>query len=369
MKVYQTSEIRNISILGSSSAGKTTLAEAMLFEGGIIKRRGSIKAGSTVCDYSSVEKDYGYTVFSTVFSVEWNGKKLNFIDCSGSDDFIGGAVSSMSVTDVSLMVINAQYGIQVGTINQFRFTEQFHKPVLFVVNYLDNEKADYDSCVSQLKESYGSKVIQVQYPVSCGPSFNAVIDVLKMKMYRWKPDGGEAETLAIPEAELLKAEDLHHQLIEAAAEHDDALMEKFFEQDTLTEDEIRKGLGVGLCTRGMFPVFCACAEKNMGVSNLLETLGDIVLSPNNMPKVVATDGHEMAADPNGPTSLFFFKTTIEPHIGQVNFFKVISGKVKASDDLQNVNRGSKERISQLFVVRSEERRVGKECRSRWSPYH
>ena len=355
MKVYQTSEIRNISILGGSSAGKTTLAEAMLFEGGIIKRRGSIKAGSTVCDYFPVEKEYGYTVFSTVFSVEWHGKKFNFIDCPGSDDFIGGAVSAMNVTDASLMVLRAQDGIEVGTINQFRFTEQFHKPVLFVINYLDNDKADYDSCITQLKESYGNKVVQVQYPVTYGPSFNAVIDVLKMKMYRWKPEGGEPEVLAIPDAELSKAEELHHQLIEAAAEHDDVLMEKFFDQDTLTEDEIRTGIRIGLRARGMFPVFCICAERNMGVRNLLETLGGIVSSSEEMTQLATTDGHEVATDSEGPASLFFFKTTLEPHIGQVNYFKVLSGKVKAGDDFQNVDRGSKERISQLFVVAGQTR--------------
>ncbi|MDR0743324.1 MAG: GTP-binding protein, partial [Tannerella sp.] len=225
MKVYQTSEIKNISILGSSGTGKTTLAEAMLYEGGVIKRRGSVKNGSTVCDYFPVEKEYGYSVFSTVFSVEWNGLKLNFIDCPGSDDFIGGAVSALNVTDTALMIINAQHGVEVGTINQFRYTEQFHKPVIFVVNQLDNDKADYESAVSQLKENYGSKVIQIQYPVTCGTSFNAVVDVLKMKLYRWKPEGGVPEVLEIPENEAAKAAELHQLLVEAAAEHDDSLME------------------------------------------------------------------------------------------------------------------------------------------------
>ena len=355
MKIYQTNEIKNISILGNAGAGKTTLAEAMLYEGGIIKRRGSIKAGSTVCDYFPVEKEYGYTVFSTVFSVEWNGKKLNFIDCPGSDDFIGGAVSALNVTDAALMLINAQYGIEVGTINQFRYTEQLHKPVIFIINYLDNDKADYDAAVSQLKENYGSKVVQIQYPVVCGPSFNAVIDVLKMKMYRWKPEGGAPEIVDIPEAEVAKAEELRQQLIEAAAEHDDTLMEKFFEDSALTEDEIRLGISVGLATRGMFPVFCVCAERDMCVRRTMEVLGEIVPFTDKMPPLVTTDGNEITPDPEGPTSLYFYKTTIEPHIGQVSYFKVVSGKVKAGDDLQNANRGSKERISQLFVVAGQTR--------------
>ncbi|MDR3250247.1 MAG: elongation factor G [Tannerella sp.] len=355
MKVYQTSEIKNISILGSSGAGKTTLAEAMLFEGGIIKRRGTVKAGSTVSDYFPVEKEYGYSVFSTLFSVEWNGFKLNFIDCPGSDDFIGGAVSALNVTDTALMVINAQYGVEVGTINQFRYTEQFHKPVIFVLNQLDNDKADYDSVVAQLKENYGSKIVQIQYPVTCGTSFNSVIDVLKMKMYRWKPEGGVPEVLDVPENEMDRATELQHALIEAAAEHDDSLMEKFFDQGTLTEDEMREGIRAGLVTRGMFPVFCVCAERDMCVRRTMEFLGNVVPCTDKMPRLVTTDGKEVTPDSEGPTSVFFFKTTIEPHIGQVSYFKVLSGKVKSGDDLQNVDRGSKERTAQLFVVDGQTR--------------
>ncbi|MDR0836162.1 MAG: GTP-binding protein, partial [Tannerella sp.] len=355
MKVYQTTEIKNISILGSSGAGKTTLAEAMLFEGGIIKRRGSVKAGTSVSDYFPVEKEYGYSVFSTVFSVEWNGLKLNFIDCPGSDDFVGGSVSALNVTDTALMVLNAQYGVEVGTINQFRYTEKFHKPVIFIVNQLDNDKADYDSTISQLRENYGNKIVQIQYPVVVGTAFNAVIDVLKMKMYKWKPEGGVPEVLEIPDSEKEKAEELNKALIEAAAEHDDSLMEKFFDQGTLSEDEMRAGIRAGLVSRGMFPVFCVCAERDMCVRRTMEFLGNVVPCTDKMPRFVTTDGAEVNPDIDGPTSLFFFKTTIEPHIGQVSYFKVISGKVKTGDDLQNANRGSKERISQLFVVDGQTR--------------
>ncbi|MDR2385514.1 MAG: elongation factor G [Tannerella sp.] len=355
MKVYQTTEIKNISILGNSGAGKTTLAEAMLFEGGIIKRRGTVKAGTTVSDYFPVEKEYGYSVFSTVFSVEWNGMKLNFIDCPGSDDFVGGAVSALNVTDTALMVLNAQYGVEVGTINQFRYTEKFHKPVIFIVNQLDNDKADYDLTISQLRENYGNKIVQIQYPVVVGAAFNAVIDVLKMKMYKWKPEGGAPEILEIPDSEKEKAEELNKVLIEAAAEHDDSLMEKFFDQETLSEDEMRAGIRAGLVTRGMFPVFCVCAECDMCVRRTMEFLGNVVPCTDKMPRLVTTENVEVTPDVNGPTSLFFFKTTIEPHIGQVSFFKVISGKVKTGDDLQNADRGSKERISQLFVVDGQTR--------------
>ncbi|MDO4704508.1 translation factor GTPase family protein [Tannerella sp.] len=350
MKVYQTNEIKNISILGSSGSGKTTLAEAMLYESGVIKRRGTVEAGNTVCDYFPVEKDYGYSVFSTVFSVEWNGLKLNFIDCPGSDDFIGGAVSALNVTDTALMVLNAQYGVEVGTINQFRYTEEFHKPVIFVVNQLDNDKADYDNTVSQLKDNYGSKAVQIQYPIQCGAAFNAVVDVLKMKMYRWKPEGGVPEVLEIPAEEAEKAAELHKILVEAAAEHDDSLMEKFFEEGTLSEDDMRAGIRAGLVTRGMFPIFCVCAGKDMCVRRTLEFLGNVVPCTDKMPRLVTTEGIEVTPTASGPTSLFFFKTTVEPHIGQVSYFKVVSGKVKVGDDLTNADRGSKERIAQLFVV-------------------
>ena len=349
MKVYQTNEIKNISILGSSGSGKTTLVEAMLFESGVIKRRGTIAAKNTVSDYFPVEKEYGYSVFSTVFSVEWQDRKLNFIDCPGSDDFVGGAVSALNVTDTALMVLNAQYGVEVGTINQFRYTEQFHKPVIFVVNQLDNDKADYEGTIAQLKDRWGSKIVPIQYPISCGSSFNAVVDVLKMKMYRWKPEGGVPDVLEIPAEEMDKAMELHQALVEAAAENDDTLMEKFFEEGALSEDDMRAGIRAGLVTRGMFPVFCVCAGKDMGVRRLMEFLGNVVPFVDEMPPVHNTRGEVVKPDSNGPTSLYFFKTAVEPHIGGVQYFKVMSGKVHEGDDLTNADRGSKERMAQLFV--------------------
>jgi elongation factor G len=355
MKVYQSNEIKNISILGSSGSGKTTLAEAMLYEGGVIKRRGSVDAKNTVSDYFPVEKEYGYSVFSTVFSVEWDGRKLNFIDCPGADDFIGGAVSALNVTDTALMVLNAQYGIEVGTINQFRYTEQFKKPVIFIVNQLDNEKADYDLTMSGLTERYGSKVVAVQYPVTCGASFNAVVDVLKMKMYRWKPEGGVPDVLEIPAEEAEKAGALHQTLVESAAENDEALMEKFFDEGFLSEEDMREGIRKGLLKRDLFPVFCVSAEKDMCVRRTLEFLGNIVPCVDKMPDLVTSEGEEVAPDANGPTSLFFFKTTVEPHIGEVSYFKVVSGTVREGDDLLNADKGSKERVAQLFSPAGQNR--------------
>jgi elongation factor G len=350
MKVYQTSEIKNIALLGNSGSGKTTLAEAMLYEGGIIRRRGTIEAKNTVSDYFPVEQEYGYSVFSTVFHVEWNNKKLNFIDCPGSDDFIGGVVTALNVTDTAIIVVNGQYGIEVGTQNHFRYTEKNNKPVIFLVNQLDNDKCDYDNLLEQLKDAYGSKVVPIQYPIATGPNFNSLIDVLLMKKYSWKPEGGAPIIEDIPADQMEKATELHKALIEAAAENDEGLMEKFFDEGDLSEDEMREGIRKGLATRGMFPVFCVCAGKDMGVRRLMEFLGNVVPFVTDMPKIQNTDGNEVAPDPNGPESLYFFKTSMEPHIGEVSYFKVMSGKVREGDDLLNADRGSKERVAQMFVV-------------------
>ena len=349
MKVYQTNEIKNIALIGSAGSGKTTLAESMLFEAGIIKRRGTVEAKNTVSDYFPVEQEYGYSVFPTVFHVEWNNKKLNVIDCPGSDDFVGGAITALNVTDQAVILVNGQYGPEVGTQNAFRYTDKLNKPVIFLVNQLDRDNCDFDSILNNMKEIYGSKCVPVQYPIATGPGFNAVIDVLLMKKYSWKPEGGAPIIEDIPADEMDKAKELHAALVEAAAGNDDALMEKFFEEETLTEDEMREGIRKGLVTRSIFPVFCVCAGKDMGVRRLMEFLGNVVPFVNEMPKVHNTRGEEIAADSNGPESIYFFKTGMEPHIGEVSYFKVMSGSVKPGDDLTNADRGSKERIGTIYA--------------------
>ena len=305
---------------------------------------------NTVSDYFPVEQEYGYSVFSTVLHVEWNNKKLNIIDCPGSDDFVGSTVTALNVTDTAIILLNGQYGVEVGTQNHFRYTEKLNKPVIFLVNQLDNEKCDYDNILEQLKEAYGSKVVPIQYPIATGPGFNALIDVLLMKKYSWKPEGGAPTIEDIPAEEMDKAMEMHKALVEAAAENDENLMEKFFEQDSLSEDEMREGIRKGLIARGMFPVFCVCGGKDMGVRRLMEFLGNVVPFVSEMPKVQNTEGKEVAPDSNGPESLYFFKTSVEPHIGEVSYFKVMSGKVHEGDDLLNADRGSKERIAQIYVV-------------------
>ena len=349
MKVYQTNEIKNIALLGNDGAGKTTLTEALLYEAGIISRRGRITAKNTVSDYFPVEQEYGYSVFSTVFHVEWNNKKLNIIDCPGADDFVGAAMTALNVTDTALLLINVLYGPEVGTQNHFRYTEKLGKPVIFLVNQLDSDKCDFHQVLDNLIGIYGPKVVPIQYPLNEGPNFNSLIDVLLMKKYSWKPEGGAPIIEDIPAEEMDKAMEMHRALVEAAAENDEELMEKFFETEALTEDELRLGIRRGLATRSMFPVFCVCAVKDMGVRRLMEFLGNVVPFVDEMPQVHNTRGEEVKPDPNAPTSLYFFKTANEPHIGGVQYFKVMSGKVHEGDDLTNTDRGSKERIAQLFA--------------------
>ena len=349
MRVYQTNEIKNIALLGSAGSGKTTLAESMLFEAGVIKRRGTVEAKNTVSDYFPVEQEYGYSVFPTVFHVEWNNKKLNVIDCPGSDDFVGGAITALNVTDTAVILINGQYGPEVGTQNAFRYTDKLNKPVIFLINQLDSDKCDFDNIINSMKEIYGQKCVQIQYPVTTGPDFHEIIDVLIMKKLSWGPDGGEPKREDIPEEEMDKAMELHAALVEAAAENDEGLMEKFFEEETLTEDELRQGIRQGLVTRSIFPVFCVDAIKDMGVQRLMEFLGNVVPFVSDMPKVHNTRGEEVSPDSNGPESLYFFKTGMEPHIGEVSYFKVMSGSVKPGDDLTNADRGSKERIGQIYA--------------------
>ncbi|MCH5220805.1 MAG: elongation factor G [Muribaculaceae bacterium] len=350
MKNYQLKDIRNIALLGSKGSGKTTLAEAMLYECGVIKRRGTVLAKNTVSDYFPVEKEYGYSVFSTVFYAEFLDKKLNVIDCPGADDFVGSAITALNVTDTGVIVVNGQYGVEVGTQNIFRTAASLKKPIVFALNQLDGEKADFDNVLEQMREVFGQKVVPVQYPLSCGAGFNAVIDVLLMKKYSWGPEGGVPKIEDIPADEQDRAMEYHQALIEAAAENDESLMEKFFEEGHLSEDELRLGIRKGLIDRSIFPLFCVSAEKDMGVRRMMEFLGNVVPLVDDMPAPKNTADNEVKPDPNGPLSIYVFKTTVEPHIGEVSYFKVMSGTLKAGADLENVTRGGKERFAQIFCV-------------------
>ena len=349
MKVYNSHDIKNIALLGNDRSGKTTLTECLLYHAGALPRRGRITQKNTVSDYFPVEQEYGYSVFATAFHVEWKGKKLNLIDCPGSDDFVGAAMTALNVTDTALLLLNGAFGVEVGTQNHFRYTEKLGKPVIFLVNQLDHENCDYELILDDLRNVYGPKVVPVQYPLATGPGFNSLIDVILMKKLTWKEEGGEPLVEDIPAEELEKAQAMHKALVEAAAENDESLMEKFFETEQLTEDEMREGIRKGLVTRSIFPVFCVFAGKDMGVGRLMEFLGNVVTFVHEMPKVHNTRGEEVSPDEKGPTSVYFFKTGVEPHIGEVQYFKVMSGVVHEGDDLTNADRGSKERMAQLFV--------------------
>lgn len=347
-KVYQANEIKNVAMLGGSGSGKTTLMESMLFESGVIKRRGSIESQSTVCDYFPVEKEYGYSVFSTVCNIEFEGKKLNVIDCAGSDDFCGGTVAALQMCGSALIVLSANGGVEVGTQNNFRLVEKAKKPLAFVINKCDHQDADFERTFNQLKENFGNKCTLIQFPVNAGAGFNAVIDVLKGKMLVWKAEGGAPELKEIPAEYADRVEEMRQQLQEQAAEADETLLDKFLSEG-LTDEEIMQGLKSVYADGSMYPVICTSGLKDMGVRRLMDFLNGMAPSPAQF-SYPTVDGHRVSPDASAPTSLYVFKTSVEPHIGEVSYFRVMQGTVRNGDDMQNMERGSKERISQLYMV-------------------
>ncbi len=355
MKTYQTEQIKNLLLTGSAGAGKTTLSEAMLFEGGIIERRGSVENKNTVSDYNEIEHENENSVFATVLYVESNDKKINFIDAPGLDDFNGNIFTGLNPTDTALMVLNGQHGVEIGTEIQGRYIESTHKPMMFAVNHLDHDKANFEKVIETLKQAFGNKVAVVQYPVNPGSGFNSIIDVLKMKLYKYPAEGGKPEIMDIPADQKGHAEELRAGLMESAAENDEKLMEIFFDKGELTEDEMRNGIRIGIATRSLFPVLCVSAKKNMGVGRLLEFIGNNCPSPNDRPAPKDVDGKSIECNPKSPASIFVFKTSIEQHIGEVSYFKVMSGELTEGIDLVNANSGSKERLAQLLAVAGKNR--------------
>jgi len=355
MKTFQADQIKNVALLGNSGSGKTTLAEAILFNGGIIERRGTIEGNNTVSDYRPIEHENGNSIFSTVLYTEYQNKKINIFDTPGLDDFSGGVISSLYAADAAVMTINVQNGVEVGTEIHFRHAEKDHKPLILVVNGLDHEKANFDKSIEMLKERLSSNVVIVQYPVNEGTGFNSIIDVLKMKMLRYAKDGGKAEVLEIPADQAAKAAELHGALVEKAAESDEALMELFFSNDTLSEEEIKKGIAKGILTRGIFPILCASAKNNIGVDHIMEFIISEAPSIADMPSPVNSKGNEVKPNPAGPASVYVFKSSIEEHIGEINYFRVYSGKITENLDVINTNNGTKERLSQLYICAGKNR--------------
>lgn len=356
MKVFQTNEIRNIALIGGAKAGKTTLAEAMLFEGGVISRRGSVDDKNSVSDYRPIEIERHNSVVASVLYTLFDNKKINIIDTPGFDDFIGEVVSALKVVDTAIMVVNAANGVEVGTEITWRYTNKKNTPVIFVVNHLDQEHANFDETLRQMKQAFGSYVTPMQYPVNAGTGFNSFIDLLKKKMYKYPAGGGKPEIVDIPDSEKAKADDMYNALVEELASKDESLMEEFFETGVLSEEQIAKGVKAGLVSRTLFPVLCASSKHNMGVGRILEFVCASVPAPNEMPAVKTLDGKELKCNASDPTSAFVFKTAIEQHLGEVSFFKVYAGEITEAMDMVNPSRNSsKERLSQLFVINGKNR--------------
>lgn len=349
MKEYSTKDIRNVVLIGSAKSGKTTLSEAMLFEGKVIARRGTVEDKNTVSDNEEIEKINQRSIFATPLYAEFMNTKFNVIDAPGSDDFIGGAVSAFKVCENGILVINAQQGVEVGTDIFARYADKYKLPLIVAVNQLDSEKADWEKTIAEMKETFGHKPIIVQFPVNPGPSFDGFIDVLKRKYYHFKDDNGTREDLDIPANLMDEAETLRQELIEKAAEFDDTLMERFFENGSLTEDEIREGLGKGIRQGGVLPVFCLSGKKDIGVKRLMEFTIKTAISPAET-KFVTKDGNEVECNAGNPTSIFIYKTDVEPHLGEVSYFKVMSGHLTEGMDLENAETGDKERLSAIYAV-------------------
>jgi elongation factor G len=349
MKTYSTKQIKNIALLGNAGSGKTTLAEAMLFEGGVIPRRGDVDHKNTVSDFHQIEQENQTSMYSSVMHAEYNGNKINILDVPGADDFVGGTISSLHVADTGVILVNAQNGVEVGTEIHSRWLEKFNKPAVVVVNKCDHDHANFEKAIETVKESMGGDAVLAQYPVNAGPGFDSIVDIIQMKLYKYPKDGGKPEVSDIPDSEADRAEELRNELIEKAAENDEALMELFFENDGLTEDEMRTGMTAGVIARGMFPIFCMSAKNNQGVGRFMEFLTNVVPSSDDLEAATTTDGTEVKCDEKAATSIFVFKTSVESHIGEINFFKVMSGTLKEGEDLNNNTTRNKERFSQIFA--------------------
>lgn len=355
MKIFKSNELKNVTLLGSMSSGKTSLAESFLFNGGQISRLGTPENRTCVSDYHPVEREYGNSVFSTVMHTLWSGIKINFIDTPGSNDFCGGRISSMNIMDTGILLINAKHGVEVSTELITRRASKKGLPLVFVINKLDSEKADFqdslDSCISH----FGNKVTVIQYPIETGTKFNSIVDILKMKLYRWKDEGGKPEILEIPKNEKSRAIEFRNELIEAVAENNEVLFNTYISEGKLSEQHITDGLKQGIIDRDIFPLLCISATKNIGVQRLMEFITKMLPSVNDVETLPSISGRKAICKSELASSLFVFKTSIEPHIGEMIYFKLVSGVLTEGDELQNINTDSKEKISQLFIVSGKNR--------------
>lgn len=355
MSAYDSNHVKNIALLGHAGSGKTTLSESMLFEAGITKRRGSVEQKNTVSDYHDLELERNSSVFSSLMHIPWKGYKINMIDTPGYDDFSGEVISALRVADTGVMVLNAAMGVEVGTDIIWEYTEKFKTPMIFVANQLDHEEADFENTLSEAKNHFGPNVVAVQYPVTTGPSFNAIIDVLNMVMYSYSPEGGKPQKSPIPDAEKQRAEQLHKELVETIAANDEGLMEKYFEQGELSEDEMKDGLHRSMIRHDIFPLFCASGLKDMGSGRIMSYIDNVCPSANEMPPQITRSGEILSCSAEGPACIFIFKTIIEPHIGELSLFKVFSGTLKQGAELVNETTGVTEKFNQLLLLEGRNR--------------
>lgn len=347
--VQDPKNIRNIVLLGHSGSGKTSLVENMLFEAHEINRLGSVDDRTSTSDYVEIEKERQQSVYSSLMHVTWKDSKINIIDTPGSDDLVGECISSMKVADTAVMLINSKYGVEVGTELIWEYVESFQIPAVFAINHLDSPQADYDRSLSQARERFGNKVVEVQFPLATGAGFNSIVDALRMVMYRFPEKGGKPEKHDIPAEEMERAKALHNQLVEIAAENEEGLMERFFEEGTLSEEDLAKGLTIALANQQFYPVFCLSCISNMGSGRLMGFLNDICPSPADRPQASLKDGSTLACDASAPTTVFIYKTISEANVGNVTYFKVYSGTLKAGDELTNATNGSIERFNHIYI--------------------
>ncbi len=355
MKVYKTNQIRNIALLGNAGSGKTTLAEAMLLEGGVINRKGEVVAKNTVSDFNPIEHEYGNSVITSVLYTEYKDHKINILDTPGMDDLNGGVICALEVADMGVMMINSSSGVEAGTEAAGRHAETKNTPLTFFFNQLDHENSNFEQSLEKCRNTFGNKVTVIQYPLESGPGFNSIIDVMKMKLYKYGKEGTPPEITEIPASEKSRAEEYQNQLYEMAAENDEALMEQYFENGSLTWEELLKGMKLGINQRDLFPVLCGGAKKSVGVSRILEFITEVAPAPNERPMRKIVAGKEVKMEENESPSLFVFKTAVESHVGEITYFKVMSGKIIESLDLVNMTNSSKERLSQLFAAAGKNR--------------
>lgn len=355
MKTFDKNHVKNVVLLGHTGSGKTTLAETFLYHAGVISRKGSVEEGTTVADYTDIEHEKERTLFTKLMNVDWKGYKINILDTPGSDDLSGEILSALKVADCGVMVLNASMGVEVGSDMFWQYTEDIKFPVLFVVNQIDHEKADFEATIQQAKEHFGPQVVVVQYPLNQDDKCFDIVDVLHMCMYRYDGHGGAPEKLPIPKDTFDKAQQLHQELIETIATYDETLMEKFFAEGTLSETEMKQGLHHALNQHQLFPVFCTAAKTNCGTERLMDFIDQICPSAHELPAQKTIDGKGVVCDETKPTAIFIFKTIHEPHVGELSFFKVISGVIKAGDELTNENTGQTEKINQLYETEGRQR--------------